>query len=366
MCLAGLEALFDVPINVYAIVVAAKSGVQPWISWEETHFGTCPLKIITSGRDADAGLWALDFNVIGQIPALLWRSDPVAAAGLERTRWTVVVCGFIFFAFFGFADEAMKNYKLAYNFMARKFGWGLIGVPGAHRGGYDGSGPSGGNGSKRIGTPDDASGSSGMKKGGLLRGNGTESWMNSFGAFANKVKLVVLQSSGSVSFSGQSTTGRNANNQELPVYVSTEMVQKRDADTGSIFTSLTEFSCTTRSCEEDVYVIQKKPSGSTCVGNMDEEKHGAQHDDEGLEPAIVPCSPPPPPLPPKDWPPTKPLTTIPEPALHHLTPTRTPPRQMIPTSVSVSPTPNGSFLDLTTSELEIPPVRDVHSADNHV
>ena len=39
MCLAGLEALLDVPVNLYIVIAGAKRGVEPWISWAETHFG---------------------------------------------------------------------------------------------------------------------------------------------------------------------------------------------------------------------------------------------------------------------------------------------------------------------------------------
>jgi len=38
---------------------------------------------------------------------------------MELTRWLVVACGFIFFAFFGFADEALKHYKIAFGSIAR-------------------------------------------------------------------------------------------------------------------------------------------------------------------------------------------------------------------------------------------------------
>lgn len=39
MCLAGLEASLDVPLNLYIIVAGASRGVEPWISWDDTHFG---------------------------------------------------------------------------------------------------------------------------------------------------------------------------------------------------------------------------------------------------------------------------------------------------------------------------------------
>ncbi|KAF9451272.1 STE3-domain-containing protein [Macrolepiota fuliginosa MF-IS2] len=341
MCLAGVEALFDVPANVYVIITQATTQlVQPWISWEETHF---------------------DFGVIDQFPREVWSSDPVAVATLERVRWTIVICGLIFFAFFGFADEAIKNYKLVYNCVARKLGLRLVDVSGLPRSATG----SKGNGSSGVGTNGDA------KKGGLLRGNGTESWMNSFGAFANKVKLVVLQSSGSVSFSaGNSTACTATSGTTIPVYVSREMVEKRDADSMSMLTTLSEFSCAAGSYSQDGHTIQKQPSGLTYAGSLDEEKNrvSCYSSDESAsvysepETPVIILSPPAPTVPPKDWPQATSSLRVPSPVMS----ARTPPRQTIPTSVSVSPTPSSSFLDLSASEVEISPIRDIHSADNRV
>jgi len=93
---------------------------------------------------------------------------------------------------------------------------------------------------------------------------------------------------------------------------------------------------------------------------MERKKAGVDDgdSDSDLEPSATPRSPPPPPVPPKDSE-LKPPKMV-------LTPSRTPPKQTVPTSVSVSPSPNGSFLDLSASELEIAPVRGNHSADNRV
>lgn len=317
-------------------------------------------------------LFNVDFNRFDQVPAILWRNDNQLAVNLERTRWTVVICGFIFFAFFGFADEAMKNYKLAYNLFARKFGWRLVHIPGTTPpGGYSAKAS---NGSSRGGTDNGGD----QRKAGVLRGNGTESWMNSFDAFANKIKLVVLQSSGSVSLSGRSTTGTVAD-EGLPVYVTTEMVQKRDTDSVSMLTSLTEFSCQCAVpgyCEQEARMIQHMPSGSTYVASLSDkegDESGSNYSeslypqsDAEPESTTLPTSPPPPPVPPKDSLYTTSSLTVPNPAAFRVVSNRTPPKQTIPTSVSISPTPNGSFLDLSTSELEMSPIRGGRSADNCV
>lgn len=276
----------------------------------------------------------------------------------------------MFFGFFGFADEAMKNYKTAYNFVAHKFGWRPVGVPGISPSGYSARGLVGESGSRGTGNE---------KRGKVSRGNGTESWMSTFDAFANRVKLVFIQTSSSTSFSGQSTAGTHIGNpmatadKGLPVYISTEMVQKRDIESASVFTSLTEFSYGTMGSEESIYAAQKGSSGSKCrTGDQDgeeeqEEKAEVDYSDsesDVVEASTMPCYPPPPPVPPKDSR-LRPPTMVLSPAIS-LTPSRTPPKQTVPTSVSVSPSPNGSFLDLSASELEMTPVRDNHSADNRV
>ncbi|KAF8160982.1 pheromone A receptor-domain-containing protein [Crassisporium funariophilum] len=103
MALAGIEAVACVPLSITAIVLNATRGeVRPWISWEDTHWG---------------------FSRVDQIPSVLWKSDPTTQASLEMTRWLIVVCGLCFFAFFGFADEAQKHYKLAFDSVAKRVGY---------------------------------------------------------------------------------------------------------------------------------------------------------------------------------------------------------------------------------------------------
>jgi pheromone a factor receptor len=41
---------------------------------------------------------------------------------LQFTRWATIICGLGFFAFFGFADEAQKHYKSAFNSVAKRIG----------------------------------------------------------------------------------------------------------------------------------------------------------------------------------------------------------------------------------------------------
>lgn len=90
MALAMTELLFTMPLAAFAIWLNVSTGpIQPWKSWNDTHF---------------------KYSFIGQYPAVIWRSQPQFVASLEFTRWVVPICAFIFFAFFGVAEEARKNY----------------------------------------------------------------------------------------------------------------------------------------------------------------------------------------------------------------------------------------------------------------
>lgn len=102
MCLAGVEMLGTIPIGTWVLWINIKLGMNPWISWADTHS---------------------NFSRVDQIPAVLWRRNPYLATALELQRWALVACALIFFAFFGFADEARKNYRLAFDSVAKRVGY---------------------------------------------------------------------------------------------------------------------------------------------------------------------------------------------------------------------------------------------------
>ncbi|TFK48646.1 STE3-domain-containing protein [Heliocybe sulcata] len=103
MALAGVEILCGIPLSVYSIWLnVTYTPVYPWTGWADVHF---------------------NFSRVGQVPAVIWHSDPVLQASLESSRWFFVICAFIFFGFFGFADEAIKHYKLLYVSSAKRLGF---------------------------------------------------------------------------------------------------------------------------------------------------------------------------------------------------------------------------------------------------
>ncbi|KAL0952925.1 hypothetical protein HGRIS_007139 [Hohenbuehelia grisea] len=90
MLLAVMDILCTLPLGIYSIYISTHGiPLAPWISWEETHF---------------------DFGRVATVPAIFWRSDKSFEIAVELTRWIYVFSAFLFFALFGFASEARKNY----------------------------------------------------------------------------------------------------------------------------------------------------------------------------------------------------------------------------------------------------------------
>lgn len=102
MGLACTEVLFTVPLASYFVYANIKSGVVRWRGWSDTHF---------------------DFSRVEQIPSLVWKSSPSAVLACELTRWSIIMCAFVFFAFFGFTEEARNNYRTAFNAIAERIGY---------------------------------------------------------------------------------------------------------------------------------------------------------------------------------------------------------------------------------------------------
>jgi pheromone a factor receptor len=99
MALSATELLGTIPLGTYFIVINAKAGVKPWKGWAFAHS---------------------HFSHVIQIPSVVWRKDP---GGIETYRWSLVACAFIFFGFFGFADEARQHYRRLYTSIASRIGY---------------------------------------------------------------------------------------------------------------------------------------------------------------------------------------------------------------------------------------------------
>lgn len=101
MALAFTDLMLTVPFGIYEIYSnAAGSEIQPWRGWADAHF---------------------NFSRVDQYPAWMWRADPRVRIPLELNRWIVPFCAFVFFAYFGFAEEARRNYVKAFKFATAPF-----------------------------------------------------------------------------------------------------------------------------------------------------------------------------------------------------------------------------------------------------
>jgi pheromone a factor receptor len=101
MALSTIEILGTIPLATYYIVYNARNDLLPWGSWTNIHY---------------------DYGRVVQYANFVWKNDPNFLFGMEIYRWSLVACAFIFFAFFGFADEARQHYRLVYTTLASRIG----------------------------------------------------------------------------------------------------------------------------------------------------------------------------------------------------------------------------------------------------
>jgi len=101
MLISTTEILGTIPWATYYIVHNAKLGVEPY-SWTSTH---------------------RHYSEVIQVPASIWKNNYDSRSALELFRWSLVLCAFLFFAFFGFAGEARNNYRRMYASIANRIGY---------------------------------------------------------------------------------------------------------------------------------------------------------------------------------------------------------------------------------------------------
>jgi len=105
MCLAGIEVCLTIPLASWAMYLNTHTiHMFPYKGWADTHWG---------------------FSRVDQFPSLEWEANPLLVTSMELSRWAPVACAFIFFIFFGFADEARKHYRLAFTTVAKRVGYSV-------------------------------------------------------------------------------------------------------------------------------------------------------------------------------------------------------------------------------------------------
>ncbi|KAJ7874142.1 hypothetical protein B0H13DRAFT_1633194 [Mycena leptocephala] len=94
--------LHQPPPNLLPTLKRRCHRAQPRVSWADTHS---------------------NFSHVVQVPGIYWRADPCGAGSVETLRRVTVARALLFFGYFGFADEAIKNYRGAFNSVARRVGY---------------------------------------------------------------------------------------------------------------------------------------------------------------------------------------------------------------------------------------------------
>ena len=94
--LSASQIITSLPLSLFNLYANAfYLPVHPWISWDDTH---------------------ANYSHVNQFPSVMWRAGPTSGPLLELNRWIIVIAALLFFAFFGFAEEARRHYRKAYSF----------------------------------------------------------------------------------------------------------------------------------------------------------------------------------------------------------------------------------------------------------
>lgn len=103
MLLACLEMMLTIPLSAYGIYINTYGlSLAPWVSWSDTHY---------------------NFSHVEIAPAALWRTSKMFTVQVELDRWIYPCSALLFFALFGFAQEARRHYRAAFWWVAGKFGY---------------------------------------------------------------------------------------------------------------------------------------------------------------------------------------------------------------------------------------------------
>jgi pheromone a factor receptor len=101
MAVSAADIMGTIPLASFYLVKDVQDGIVRWKGWADTHE---------------------DYSAVYQIPASIWKNDPDGVLALEMFRWSLVLCAFLFFALFGFADEARRHYRCVYTSIVNRIG----------------------------------------------------------------------------------------------------------------------------------------------------------------------------------------------------------------------------------------------------
>ncbi|KAI0061268.1 STE3-like pheromone receptor [Artomyces pyxidatus] len=93
--LVSAHTLIILPLATYNLYNDAKT-MLPWTGWQRIH---------------------ADVSAVSVYPAAVWKRDFLIRFYYEVSRWSTVLCAYLFFALFGtFSQEALEHYRRAYRF----------------------------------------------------------------------------------------------------------------------------------------------------------------------------------------------------------------------------------------------------------
>ncbi|KAH9910602.1 pheromone A receptor-domain-containing protein [Fomitopsis serialis] len=101
MGLAGIEIACTVPLASWNLYMQSRNPLYVWKGLGDLHY---------------------DFSRVDQFPAILWLNNEFTKPAIIFDIWDIIICAFIFFAFFGCAEEARKHYSIAATTMAKRVG----------------------------------------------------------------------------------------------------------------------------------------------------------------------------------------------------------------------------------------------------
>lgn len=102
MLLSISEMVCTIPIGAYSIYInTAGVTLSPWISWANTH---------------------AEFSHVEKVPAIFWRQNRAFLISVVMGQWVYVFAAFLFFALFGFAEEARRHYTTIFWWIMKWFG----------------------------------------------------------------------------------------------------------------------------------------------------------------------------------------------------------------------------------------------------
>nr|ALK27861.1 mating factor receptor STE3-2 [Limonomyces culmigenus] len=101
MALAGTDVLSTVPVALLMLVVNCQQAFSPY-AWADVHY---------------------NFGQVNQLPTFEWAADTWTLVGVQLTRYAAPLCALVFFAFFGFAEEARRNYAAAFRAAFGPLAW---------------------------------------------------------------------------------------------------------------------------------------------------------------------------------------------------------------------------------------------------